>query len=202
MIWHLPSQQELVLDFQRPLAWFKQQLCFSSQHYLWATLHSSFLDCSLQVSSLSTAVFLPVHGDFLDCLLRFFLLSNAIFVTVHCNFCDCPLWLFRLSTSIFTTIHCDFLDCPLQFSWLSAAVFWTFCSWLSRSCLESRCFGLESRRCCLEFMALLFQDVTATVSSRCLCCVESPQMFSKEREKKTKQSRPKWSNDLCSRKLD
>ena len=55
---------------------------------------------------------------------------------------------------------------------------------LRRCCHESRCFGLESRRCCLDFTALLFQDVTATVSSRCLRCFESPQVFSKEREKK------------------
>ena len=55
---------------------------------------------------------------------------------------------------------------------------------LRRCCHESQCFGLESRRRCLEFTALLFQDVTAIVSGLCLRCVESPQVFSKEREKK------------------
>ena len=86
---------------------------------------------------------------------------------------------------IFSTVHLvffftvcrGFLDFPLP-------GFPAVVSNLRRCCLESRCFGLESRRCCLEIMALLFQDVTATVSSRCLCCVEYPQVFSKEREKK------------------
>ena len=43
---------------------------------------------------------------------------------------------------------------------------------------------LNLRRFYLEFTALLFQDVTAIVSGRCLRCVESPQVFSKEKEKK------------------
>ena len=50
--------------------------------------------------------------------------------------------------------------------------------------LETWCFGLESRRCCFEITALLFQLVTAVVFGRFLHCVESPQVYSKEREKK------------------
>ena len=72
----------------------------------------------------------------------------------------------------------------MRFSGLSALPRFPAMLNLRRCCLESRCFGLESRHCCLEFTELLFQDVTTIVSGRCLCCVESPKVFSKEREKK------------------